>query len=98
MNLGDRKLYSIQPRQNGKTIVALAILALSFLLFPGNIQAAGGVTQRSVGWYLLDNTLGLANQNLSSPDPLTGTDEIGFERQLYSLINQTRASNGLPPL
>src|SRR5712692_7744327 len=73
-------------------------LVLASLVGASNIQAASGVTQRSVGWYLLDATFGLANQNLPTPDPLTATDEIGFERQLYASINQTRASYGLPPL
>ncbi len=99
-----RTLVSRARRPLDRAYVALSILfvlALAAVLFAGVIQASPSVTHYGVGWSLADGQAGSLFEQHGNDSLLRGNgvhDEIGFERQLYALVNQTRIEHSLPPL
>ncbi|MBI3536739.1 MAG: CAP domain-containing protein, partial [Chloroflexi bacterium] len=79
----------------------LFVVALSAVVVVGVIQAAPAVTQYGVGWFDNSGKSGTAYQQIGNDSPVqgpTGPDQIGFERQLFALINKARIDKGLAPL
>ncbi len=91
-----------RPLDRAYTLLSLLFLfALAAVVFVGVTQASPSTTQYGLGWYLSGGQAGTANQHLVNDSPMQSAvtpDAIGFERQLYALINKTRLDHGLPPL
>lgn len=79
----------------------LFVIALASVVFVGVLQAAPSVTQYGIGWFLASGQAGTAYQPIGNDSPVqapSGSDQIGFERQLYALINKARVERGFSPL
>src|SRR5712692_3566159 len=69
----------------------LFVIALASVVFVGVLQASPAVTQYGIGWFLASGQAGTAYQPIGNDSPVqssNGPDQIGFERQLYALINK----------
>ncbi len=91
-----------RPLDRAYTLLSLLFLfALAAVVFTAVTQASPSTNQYGIGWFLSSGQAGTANQRLINDSPVQssrGPDEIGFERQLYTLVNKTRLDHGLPPL
>ncbi|HEX9074755.1 MAG TPA: CAP domain-containing protein, partial [Anaerolineae bacterium] len=79
----------------------LFVLALVAVVFVTVIQASPSITSNGIGWSLGSDQTGSSYQQQVSDSPLKvlgGPDQIGFERRLLALVNETRIARGLPPL
>ncbi len=79
----------------------LLILVLADQVFSTGLQAAPVTAPMGVGWYFNDGKSGTTVVSLNSDSPVSSSsvpDQIGFERQLFALINKARADRGLSPL
>ena len=87
-----------------RAYVALSILfvfALAAVVFVTVIQASPSVTQYGIGWSVSSGQTGTVFQQQGSDSPVQAPsepDQIGFERELFTLVNKARLDRGLTPL
>ncbi|MBI4789102.1 MAG: hypothetical protein HY782_18885 [Chloroflexi bacterium] len=87
-----------------RAYIALSLLfvfALAAVVFVTVIQGSPSVTQSGVGWFVSSGETGAALQRQGSDSPVqapSDPDQIGFERELFTLVNQARLERGLTPL
>ncbi len=79
----------------------LFVVALSAIVVVGVVQAAPALNKFAVGWYDASGKSGTAFQEVGNDSPVqspSGPDQIGYERQLFALVNKARIEKGMPPL
>src|SRR5512144_1969618 len=76
----------------------LFVFALAAVVFVTVIQASPSTSGLAIGWYNADSRAGASFEQRGNDSLMrssSGPDQIGYERQLYSLINQARIEHGL---
>ncbi len=79
----------------------LFVFALAAVVFVGVIQASPSARETGIGWFINPNQKGIVYQQKRNDALMAAAaspDQIGFERQFYTLLNKSRVERGLPPL
>jgi|GEM_PF-2090303 len=91
-----------RPLHRAYTLLSILFaLAIWALVFVGVLQASPTATQYVIGWFFDTGQTGTAIQQLQSDSPVqaaSSPDQIGFERQLFAVVNKARIDRGLSPL
>lgn len=91
-----------RPLHRAYTLLSvLFVFALWAVVFVGVLQASPTSAQYVVGWFYDATQTGTAFHQVQNDSPVqasNGPDEIGFERQLFAMVNKARIDKGLSPL